>query len=156
MVSFGTNPSREMLAQAVINVLCEKYDISPAPTLVINGRLGKTLGRAIRRTNEIHINPLILNTVELGNTIRHEVAHFCAFKEGEFKHGPIWQKWAVICGAEPVALFKANNPEEVSTLRWKLTCPLGCKAFMYRKPRVGRICKKHHMVMTATNFRKGE
>lgn len=35
------------------------------------------------------------------DTIRHECAHVLAFMEGDYDHGIIWKKWALLLGAIP-------------------------------------------------------
>lgn len=145
MVSFGA--PREMFAQAVINVLAEQHDLEP-PSLVINGRLGKILGRAILSTNVVEINPQILYTSALDDTLRHEVAHFLAWKRGGSEHDEIWQQAAIELGARPVAVqdFSVEEPK-ANGFRYRYECGKGCIWFARRAKRrlerVNIICLAH-------------
>lgn len=152
MVSFG-GESRELLAQAVINVLCEEHDL-PHLTMVLNGRLGKVLGRALLHKNIIEINPLILRTSALDDTLRHEIAHFYDFyKNGNIGHSDTWKAAAELLGARPIAIQDFDRQEpKASGFRYRYECGQGCTWYARRKRRSFErpfvVCKTHNSRLT--------
>jgi predicted SprT family Zn-dependent metalloprotease len=137
MVSFGNVTSNpELLAEAIMLVTCEQVGITNTPKLVINGRMGRALGRAYKEKNELHLNARIVGTPTMENTIKHEVAHFLAFTLGENAHGKIWEACAIECGAEPKETKHVDIDEvELIGHRYIAQCSQGCKFSYIRKPR---------------------
>lgn len=54
---------------------------------------------------------------ELMETLYHEMAHFVAFKFGDFKHGRIWKKYSRMFGAYPRARVGDIAAEEAKNKR---------------------------------------
>lgn len=134
MVAFGTETTKELLMQAIINVVAEEHGLEPI-TLIIDGRLGKTLGRAYYHNRTIKINPMIMhNAAVLEDTLRHEVAHFLAWdKYGGRGHGDVWKMCAIQCGAKPLQ-YEPFKPDDLraSSVRYIYDCEKGCKHFANR------------------------
>jgi len=76
---------------------------------------------------------------EIKDTILHEIAHAIV---GPFKgHGKEWKQVCVQIGARPTAKFKPKK--EQIPYAWKSVCPeCGTWVGHFRKPRVGRHCRK--------------
>jgi predicted SprT family Zn-dependent metalloprotease len=69
---------------------------------------------------------------EIIDTIRHEVAHAIAAKQGDRLHGPIWQSVALKLGANPRPTAKVSYQIAQRTRKYLLTCTV-CNRVMQRR-----------------------
>jgi len=142
----------EMLAQALVNNLAEKHLLKPI-TVVVTGKLTRKFGLAVYRQREIHLNPHLLGTSELDDTVRHEFAHFLAKdRYGEGGHGKKWQYCARLVGARPttyvdVSLAAAQEVIKASS-KYQYGCELGCTYPAYRRWRRTSLCTKHRLPLS--------
>jgi predicted SprT family Zn-dependent metalloprotease len=113
--------------ESLLTTLCAQYGFSPVPKLEWSRRMVKTLGLAYPKRNVIRLSAW-LNPEQAQSTLRHELAHIAAAKDGTKRpHGAQWRKWAVELGAPPVRSSQrapVNAPARRSTRSvWGLECP---------------------------------
>lgn len=113
--------------ESLLTTLCARYGFTPVPKLEWSRRMVKTLGLAYLKRNVIRLS-VWLDPEQAQSTLRHELAHIAAAKEGAIRpHGAQWRKWAVELGAPPVRA-SSTAPENApvrrsSRLLWGLECP---------------------------------
>lgn len=141
----------QLLCEAVIEALCNLYDLEPIE-VKIDGRLGKALGRAHYVKRLIRINTLILhNWPLLEDTLKHEFAHFLSYSRGYSGHGKLWQEAAKEVGANPSAIQPWQpNDLKANGIRWVYECGLGCKFYANRIKRrwSNAKCVTHGLPLT--------
>lgn len=70
---------------------------------------------------------------DIDDTIRHEIAHAIAARQGEFRHGPAWKEACLLTGAKPNRLSTY-----IPKGKLKATCPsCGTEFVRHRRPRSG-------------------
>jgi predicted SprT family Zn-dependent metalloprotease len=99
----------ERLGRAVLRHLCrERLTRLRDFTVVWNGRLRSTLGRADYRGATVELNAHLLdrNPGELVPTLVHELCHLAAGVRAG--HGPKWKALMRACGEKPVACHRLD------------------------------------------------
>ena len=84
------------------------------------------LGLCSYNSKTVWVNPVILENGEFAtaeNTIRHECAH--VFAGPLAVHGPLWRRWAVICGANATARGNCSDDVKRAIYKWEIAyvCP---------------------------------
>lgn len=141
--------------QEVADMLCDRVGTERV-TVVVHGNMKRVYGQALLQSGIMRISALIANDIdEVDNTIRHEVAHFMAWRLfGHAKHGAAWKHCCSITGARPETYHASITDFEDAKFayRYAYTCPDGCIWYSYR-PRKrflapGVTCAKHHWRLT--------
>ncbi|MCH8939791.1 MAG: SprT-like domain-containing protein [Chloroflexi bacterium] len=113
--------------ESLLATLCAQYGFTPAPKLEWSRRMVKTLGLAYPKRNIIRLSAW-LDPEQAQSTLRHELAHIAAAKDGAKRpHGTQWRKWAKELGATPVRA-SSRGPVHASDKiyshpMWGLECP---------------------------------
>ena len=122
-------PSYADATRILLQELCDRHGIIPAPRLEWSRRMVSALGKAFVASDAIRLSEW-LSQEQAGHTLRHELAHIAAGRQGARRaHGRLWQAWALRLGATPRAVAEttpALAPDRRSKrLAWGLEC-LGC------------------------------
>ena len=113
--------------ESLLTTLCARYGFTPVPKLEWSRRMVKTLGLTYPKRNVIRLS-VWLDPEQAQSTLRHELAHIAAAKEGARRpHGAQWRKWAMELGAPPVRASSrgpVHAPDrKYSHPVWGLECP---------------------------------
>ncbi len=124
-MSFQPDPGLAVLAQDLVDSLCDRQPVAIRPNLEWSGRMHVVAGRVFLRTGLIRLSiPLLTDPDRVRQTVLHEYAHLMVHTRWGKKvkpHGPEWKEAMLELGAEPRRTH-AYTSERKPRRSWTYRC----------------------------------